>query len=118
MRESELTMSQPWSRYLVLTLRHSWIIFFTFRRHSSTARSYPALSSSFGRSGSAGSGTGSKGKIASARLNFLAEKCLHILLMLCWGGSLRFFFFFWFVPLLFGLLDLRGSSDSDSEDEL
>lgn len=52
----------------------------------------------------------------SALVNFLAAKCLQILLMLFWGG-LRFFFFFCAV-VPDAAADLRGASSSESEDEL
>lgn len=63
-----------------------------------------------------GSGTGSKGNIASALVACLLANRLHILLILCCGGVLFFFFFFAFWLLLL-LFDLRGGS-SDSLEEL
>jgi hypothetical protein len=77
----------------VFTLRHSWIIFCTFRRHSVAARSYPAPSSSFACSGEVGGATGAKGKTASALEKRFCENVFHILSIVCCGGSFFFFFF-------------------------
>ncbi len=77
----------------MFTLLHSLMIFCTFRRHSSAALSYPAVTSSLARSGDVGGATGAKGRTERALLNFFWEKRAHILSMLCWCGSFFFFFF-------------------------
>lgn len=74
------------------------MIFLTFRRHSSAARSYPVVRSSL-ESSVTGGRTGSNGNTAKALLKFLLLKRFQIRLMVCCGGGF-FFFFFLFASVL------------------
>lgn len=116
-KKGSLTKSHPGSRYRIFTLRHSLIILRTFRRHSSTARSYPAALGSLALSGLAGGATGSKGRTARGVVGLRACSFFQMRLMACCGGGFFFFrFFSSFLELLGGRGRGRlGSSDSSEE---